>query len=75
MLLLCVVFYVRVYMLGELCCDSLDQSRVEVHNIRYNALLFHGWQQKHWTLPFVGERYSVVWFTPQGCENWNSPQL
>ena len=23
---------------------------------------------RHWTLPFQGERYSLVWFTPKGCE-------
>lgn len=37
-------------------------------NIRYNAIEFNGWKQRHWTLPFKGERYSLVWFTPKGCE-------
>ena len=23
------------------------------------------WRQRHWTLPFEGERFSVVWFTPK----------
>lgn len=32
--------------------------------IRYNALEFDGWRQLHWTAPFVGERFSLVWFTP-----------
>ena len=32
------------------------------------CLEFDGWKQRHWTLPFVGERYSLVYFTPQGCE-------
>lgn len=32
--------------------------------IRYNALEFDGWKQLHWTSPFAGERYSLVWFTP-----------
>ena len=33
---------------------------------RYNPLEFDGWMQRHWTLPFVGERFSLVWFTPLG---------
>jgi hypothetical protein len=36
------------------------------HDIRYKPLEFDGWGQRHWTLPFVGERYSLVWFTPCG---------
>jgi hypothetical protein len=24
------------------------------------------WKSRHWTLPFQGERYSLVWFTPSG---------
>jgi len=59
---------------GELCVETLDLERVEVHDIRYSPLLFHGWRQKHWTLPFQGERFSIVWFTPQGCENWQNQQ-
>ena len=39
------------------------------NNIRYNALEFDGWKERHWTLPFSGERYTLVWFTPLGCEN------
>jgi hypothetical protein len=39
-----------------------------IHDIRYKPLLFNGWTQRHWTLPFDGERYSLVWFTPKGCE-------
>ena len=35
------------------------------HDIRYRALEFDGWQQRHWTAPFEGEeRFSLVWFTP-----------
>ena len=37
-------------------------------DIRYSALEFNGWKQRHWTMPFRGERYSLVWFTPMGCE-------
>ena len=38
------------------------------HDIRYKPLEFNGWKERHWTKPFVGERYSLVWFTPKGCE-------
>jgi hypothetical protein len=40
----------------------------DVFDIRYKPLEFDGWSQRHYTLPFQGERYSLVWFTPQGCE-------
>mgnify|MGYP003387583431 FL=1 len=36
------------------------------HDIRYEPLEFDGWNCRHWTLPFTGERYSLVWFTPVG---------
>ncbi|CAM9338671.1 unnamed protein product [Choristocarpus tenellus] len=39
-------------------------------DIRYQPLEFNGWTQRHWTLPFWGERYSLVWFTPRGCEDF-----
>ena len=38
-----------------------------VHDIRYSPLEFDGWKQRHWTLPFQGERFSLVWFSPNGC--------
>lgn len=47
---------------GELMVEG------ETKDIRYNAIEFNGWKQRHWTLPFKGERYSLVWFTPKGCE-------
>ena len=37
-------------------------------DIRYKPVEFDGWKQRHWTMPFQGERYSLVWFTPKGCE-------
>ncbi|EJK57762.1 hypothetical protein THAOC_22159 [Thalassiosira oceanica] len=40
----------------------------EENDILYQPLEFDGWTQRHWTLPFAGERYSLVWFTPLGCE-------
>lgn len=45
---------------GEIIVDN------HVHDIRYAPLTFDGWQSIHQTLPFVGERYSLVWFTPLG---------
>ena len=37
-------------------------------DIRYKPMEFNGWKQRHWTMPFQGERFSLVWFTPKGCE-------
>ena len=45
---------------GETVVESV------AHDIRYKPLEFDGWGQRHWTLPFEGERYSLVWFTPLG---------
>jgi len=47
---------------GELVVEG------EKKDIRYKAIEFNGWTQRHWTMPFKGERYSLVWFTPKGCE-------
>lgn len=47
---------------GELVVEG------EGKDIRYRPLEFDGWAQRHWTRPFQGERYSLVWFTPKGCE-------
>lgn len=44
---------------GELMIEG------EPADIRYIAKEFDGWKQRHWTAPFVGERYSLVWFTPE----------
>jgi len=48
---------------GELVVEG------KLHDIRYKPLQFNGWTQRHWTLPFEGERFSLVWFTPKGCES------
>ena len=37
-------------------------------DIRYAPARFNGWKQRHWTNAFEGERFSLVWFTPLGCE-------
>jgi len=47
---------------GELLVEGV------IHDIRYQPLTFDGWSQRHSTLPFVGERYTLVWFTPMGVE-------
>mmetsp|Transcript_20775 Transcript_20775/g.45061 ORF Transcript_20775/g.45061 Transcript_20775/m.45061 type:complete len:832 (+) Transcript_20775:71-2566(+) len=47
---------------GELVVEGAKKD------IRYKAIEFDGWKERHWTLPFQGERYSLVWFTPKGCE-------
>eukprot|EP00529_Nitzschia_sp_RCC80_P025384 CAMPEP_0113477738 /NCGR_PEP_ID=MMETSP0014_2-20120614/20365_1 /TAXON_ID=2857 /ORGANISM="Nitzschia sp." /LENGTH=523 /DNA_ID=CAMNT_0000370847 /DNA_START=128 /DNA_END=1696 /DNA_ORIENTATION=- /assembly_acc=CAM_ASM_000159 len=46
---------------GELVVEGDSVS------IQYNPIEFDGWKQRHWTMPFEGERYSLVWFTPKGC--------
>ncbi|GFH56919.1 hypothetical protein CTEN210_13396 [Chaetoceros tenuissimus] len=38
------------------------------NDIRYKPLEFNGWTERHWVRPFKGERYSLVWFTPKGCD-------
>ena len=47
---------------GELVADTVP------HDIRYRPLEFDGWGVRHHTLPFCGERYSLVWFTPLGVQ-------
>ena len=54
---------------GELMVEG------EQHDIRYKAIEFNGWKQRHWTMPFTGERYSLVWFTPKGCEGMRGIDL
>ena len=44
---------------GELAVEG------EFHDIQYKPLEFDGWKLRHWTNPFVGERFSLVWFTPE----------
>jgi hypothetical protein len=56
--------------LGTYCGGELVVEG-EMMDIRYKAVEFDGWKQRHWTMPFQGERYSLVWFTPKGCEGIN----
>lgn len=50
------------YKSGELVVEG------EVKDICYQPLQFDGWKLRHWTRPFSGERFSLVWFTPEGIE-------
>lgn len=47
---------------GELVVEGVPKD------IRYQPLEFDGWKERHWTLPFHGMRYSLVWFTPLGVD-------
>eukprot|EP00590_Aulacoseira_subarctica_P011983 CAMPEP_0172438496 /NCGR_PEP_ID=MMETSP1064-20121228/72827_1 /TAXON_ID=202472 /ORGANISM="Aulacoseira subarctica , Strain CCAP 1002/5" /LENGTH=382 /DNA_ID=CAMNT_0013187051 /DNA_START=1237 /DNA_END=2383 /DNA_ORIENTATION=- len=37
----------------------------DAHDIKYKPLEFDGWKLRHWTEAFQGERFSLVWFTPE----------
>ncbi len=54
---------------GELMVEG------EKNDIRYKGIEFDGWKQRHWTMPFQGERFSLVWFTPKGCEGMKGIDL
>jgi tRNA U38,U39,U40 pseudouridine synthase TruA len=41
------------------------------HDIGYKPLEFDGWKLRHWTEPFDGERFSLVWFTPDDTPSKN----
>ena len=51
---------------GQLCVEGVE------HDVRYAPLQFDGWGERHWTLPFAGERYSLVWFTPAEAQERTS---
>ncbi len=57
------------YQGGELMVEG------EKKDIRYKGIEFDGWKQRHWTMPFQGERFSLVWFTPKGCEGMRGIDL
>lgn len=48
---------------GELAVEGA------VVQIRYAPHEFDGWRSRHWTLPFQGERFSIVWFSPEVDES------
>ena len=39
------------------------------YDIRYEPIEFDGWHQLHWTAPYAGERYSLVFFSPDMKRN------
>jgi len=43
---------------GELVIEG------ESHRIQYTPLQYNGWGCRHWTSPFVGERFTLNWFSP-----------
>ena len=45
------------YVGGELVVES------EVYDIQYMPMEFNGWKQRHWTLPFTGERFLGLVYT------------
>jgi tRNA U38,U39,U40 pseudouridine synthase TruA len=54
--------------LGDYTGGELGVEGVQ-YDIRYQPLEFDGWRLRHWTLPFLGERFSLVWFTPERQAN------
>eukprot|EP00937_MAST-01D_sp_MAST-1D-sp2_P002341 g2341.t1 len=71
---------------GQLCVEaeasaggpggSVPQAvGFQEHDIRYRPLTFNGWTQTHFTRPFRGERYSLVWFSPRGAESWQGDSV
>jgi tRNA U38,U39,U40 pseudouridine synthase TruA len=44
---------------GELIIEGVP------YDIKFKPMEFDGWKLRHWTAPFEGERYSLVWFTPE----------
>ena len=49
--------------LGDYCGGALVVERGRKRH-PLPPLEFDGWRERHWTLPFKGERFSLVWFTP-----------
>jgi tRNA U38,U39,U40 pseudouridine synthase TruA len=37
----------------------------DLFDIRFKPIEFDGWKLRHWTNQFQGERFSLVWFTPE----------
>lgn len=44
---------------GELFIEGVP------YDIKFKPMEFDGWKLRHWTARFEGERYSLVWFTPE----------
>jgi hypothetical protein len=37
----------------------------ELFDMRFKPIEFDGWKLRYWTNQFQGERFSLVWFTPE----------
>ena len=55
-----------IYGLGDYGGGAIVVEGAEA-NIRYTPHEFDGWKQRHWTAAYKGERFSLVWFTPEGA--------
>lgn len=44
---------------GEIVVEGVS------HSIAYAPLEFDGWSSRHWTESYRGERFSLVWFSPE----------
>jgi len=49
---------------GTLCVEDFD------YNIHYRGLLFDGSQLLHWTKPWIGHRYSIVFHSLEPKDRW-----
>ena len=49
---------------GHRCRRIACRTKGDAHDVRYAPTEFDGWRERHWTRPFRGERFSLVWFTP-----------
>lgn len=54
---------------GELAVEGT------LYDCKYRPLEFDGWRQRHWTKPFTGERFSLVWFTPAPAKQPNHKRV
>jgi hypothetical protein len=52
----------------QLARPEADGSRTRLRrtpiDIRFKPHAFDGWSERHWTAAFRGERFSLVWFSP-----------
>jgi hypothetical protein len=61
---------------GKLLYDLALNSSFHITGFHsYDFFAFHWLLPDDRTMPFVGERYSFVWFTPKGCEGMRGVDL
>lgn len=53
-----------IYGLGDYAGGAISVEGA-ASDVRYMPLEFDGWRQRHWTEAYEGERFSLVWFTPE----------